>query len=695
MSNPNVGYAAVQIIPSAKGFKAALDAEISGDLRAVGEKSGKEIGDGLQSSGKKAGKDAGEATAKGFREKFRDDTKGFFNTDELKKNFGDFKTLGVAAIAGGIGAGLGAAIGEASDLNESINAVQVTFGDAAKAVLAIGDNSATSFGLAKSEFNSLAVQFSSFAQNIANGSGAPVEKVLGDLTTRVADFASVMNLDLSEATQVFMSTLAGETEPIRRFGKDISAAAVEQFALSTGLADTKDEITESIKVQARYGLLMKQTADTTGDFKNTSDGLANSQRIARANIKDAAASLGEELLPAVAQLTVLASRLIETGRTLHLDKIFAIPNSLITGAEKLGRELRIALDFNEDFKRNWEIVDKYNETQDAVAGFDQELLKNARSMQEVRQIVEAVTGDQQTAAQVALEWHDAMGLLNGETLDQKEALEDEADAFSVVRGQAENYVDLLVQRANAAQREQADQVERSRKEHQLLADAVKAVRDQIFESLDTMFDYEESTAATFFAARDFKEALENTPDDLWAVREAEIKAAESALKQAEDFATAAGATEDGTLKAQLMKDELTHLQEKFPELSGVVQGYIDKLNAVPGVVTTQLLITAEGRGFTAQLTGASGRIVDATNGFDSGGVVAGPLGSPRLALVHGGETILATHKDGAAGGFGGAGIQVTIEGPVYGHMLPEMIIDGVTQAARQNGSQWLRDLVDA
>jgi len=31
--------------------------------------------------------------------------------------------------------------------------------------------------------------------------------------------------------------------------------------------------------------------------------------------------------------------------------------------------------------------------------------------------------------------------------------------------------------------------------------------------------------------------------------------------------------------------------------------------------------------------------------FDSGGVVAGPLGKPQLALVHGGETILPTHKN--------------------------------------------------
>jgi hypothetical protein len=32
--------------------------------------------------------------------------------------------------------------------------------------------------------------------------------------------------------------------------------------------------------------------------------------------------------------------------------------------------------------------------------------------------------------------------------------------------------------------------------------------------------------------------------------------------------------------------------------------------------------------------------------FDMGGVVPGPKGAPTLALVHGGETIVPTHKGG-------------------------------------------------
>lgn len=47
--------------------------------------------------------------------------------------------------------------------------------------------------------------------------------------------------------------------------------------------------------------------------------------------------------------------------------------------------------------------------------------------------------------------------------------------------------------------------------------------------------------------------------------------------------------------------------------------------------------------------------------FDTGGVVPGPIGAPQLAMVHGGETILPTHK----GGFAGGTINVNFNNPTF------------------------------
>jgi hypothetical protein len=191
---------------------------------------------------------------------------------------------------------------EASNLNESLNAVQVTFGKNAKGIMALGENAAKALGLSKTEFNGLAVRFSNFAQTVA-GKGGDVVGTMDDLTTRASDFASVMNLDVSQAAELFQSGLAGETEPLRQYGIDLSAAAVQAHALAKGIWNGKGEMTEAQKVQARYSLLMKSTNKTAGDFANTSDSLANRQRIANAQWKNAKASIGQALLPVMQSVT--------------------------------------------------------------------------------------------------------------------------------------------------------------------------------------------------------------------------------------------------------------------------------------------------------------------------------------------------------------------------------------------------------
>jgi hypothetical protein len=196
-------------------------------------------------------------------------------------------------------------VAAASNLGESINAINVVYGESADAVHALGAESATSFGLSQRAFNEFATQFSAFGEKIAAGTGQDVSVVLDNLTTRIADFASVMNLDMAEAATVFQSALAGETEAFRRFGGDVSAAAVEVKALELGLGDTSAELSEQDKILARYELIMEQTAKTAGDFENTSDSLANSQRILTANIEDLQAKIGGALVPAVASATTV------------------------------------------------------------------------------------------------------------------------------------------------------------------------------------------------------------------------------------------------------------------------------------------------------------------------------------------------------------------------------------------------------
>ena len=227
---------------------------------------------------------------------------------------GAFAALGIGnLIADAIQTGVDFAVGTidiASDLNESVNAVRVSYGAIADEVLSLGDTSARTFGLSSRDLNQYAVQFSSFSKTIA-GDGGDVSGAFESILGRATDFASVMNLDVSEALGLFQSGLAGETEPLRRYGLDLSAASVNAYAYATGIAAAGTELTEAQKVQARYAYLLEQTNAVAGDFANTSDELANKQRIQAALWDDVQAKIGGAFLPVAAQVaSILADDVI-------------------------------------------------------------------------------------------------------------------------------------------------------------------------------------------------------------------------------------------------------------------------------------------------------------------------------------------------------------------------------------------------
>ncbi|MCH9834102.1 hypothetical protein K0U83_00490, partial [bacterium] len=243
-------YAYVTLIPVAKGFQSAVAKEMSG----------------VDKVGGKAGKAAGGKFKSGFG-------------GALK---GIAAVAGTALAAAGVGKFFSGAVDEANDLSESLNAVNVAYGDASSNIIKIGEDAATRLGVTQTDFNAAAVRFSAFAERVV-GEGGNIGGFVDDVTTRAADFASVFNIDVSEALQVFQSGLSGEAEPLKRFGINLLDSEVSAYAMANGIGEAGRQLTETEKVQARYGLLLQSTEKTAGDFANTSDGLANSQRILQAS----------------------------------------------------------------------------------------------------------------------------------------------------------------------------------------------------------------------------------------------------------------------------------------------------------------------------------------------------------------------------------------------------------------------------
>jgi hypothetical protein len=212
---------------------------------------------------------------------------------------------------GGAATGLGiASIKFASDLDEAANKAAVTFGEAAGLVQDFAKTSATQFGISERAANeyagTLGTILTATGQTQAEASGMSVTMV-----KLAADMASFNNIGMDEALNKIRAGLVGEAEPLRTVGVLLSAAAVQSYAYQEGIAAVGAELTEGQKVQARYGIILEQTKKQQGDFQRTSDSLANSTRVVKAQLEDAAASLGMQLLPAAQKVVGVISQAVE------------------------------------------------------------------------------------------------------------------------------------------------------------------------------------------------------------------------------------------------------------------------------------------------------------------------------------------------------------------------------------------------
>ena len=237
------------------------------------------------------------------------DDKASGTLDGISKKAKDMRKAFLAVSGAVTGVGL-VSIKFASDLDEAINKATVTFGNASGVVKEFGEASAASFGISERAANEYAGTLGTILNASGLAEGASAEMSV-ELVKLAADMASFNNIPIDVALEKLRSGLVGEVEPLRTVGVLLSAAEVNAQAYAQGIAEQGAQLTEAQKVQARYSLILSQTTAQQGDFTRTADSLANSTRIMKAQLEDAAAELGQQLLPAAQKIVEIANSLIE------------------------------------------------------------------------------------------------------------------------------------------------------------------------------------------------------------------------------------------------------------------------------------------------------------------------------------------------------------------------------------------------
>jgi len=226
------------------------------------------------------------------------------------------KWAGGAAIFAGASAYVGKAVSAATDLNEEINKTGVVFRDASPQLVKWSKGAATSMGMAQQEALAAMGTFGNMLvpMGIARGDAATMSKTMVQLASDMASFNNASPADTLDAVR---AGLAGESEPLRKYGVFLNDARLKQQAMSMGLYSGKGNLDANAKALATYQLILKDTKDAQGDFQRTSGGLANKQRILKAQFTDQAAAIGSQLLPVALTLATALGFLLKNTWLLY------------------------------------------------------------------------------------------------------------------------------------------------------------------------------------------------------------------------------------------------------------------------------------------------------------------------------------------------------------------------------------------
>lgn len=198
----------------------------------------------------------------------------------------------------------GEAVQASSNLSESINKVNVVFGENAAAIMEWSKTSSTALG----QSQQTALEAVGTFGNLFTAMGVTGEEAKNmsiSLVELASDIASFNNITPDEALIKLRAGIVGEIEPLRTVGVQLEAVAVANRAVKMGLAESTAAVSMQDKVMARYALILEQTAIQHGDFERTSKGLANAQRILAAQMQNGAATLGNSFRPALESIVNL------------------------------------------------------------------------------------------------------------------------------------------------------------------------------------------------------------------------------------------------------------------------------------------------------------------------------------------------------------------------------------------------------
>lgn len=220
-----------------------------------------------------------------------------------------FNTIRVGAKA------IASCITASNEYIESMNLFNVTMGEGAESAQDFAEKVSEAMGINPAEW----MKNQGVFNTIIKGFGVASDKAAvmsQNLTQLGYDLSSFYNISIEDAMTKLESGIAGELEPLRRLGYDLSVARLEQERLTLGIDKSVSSMTQAEKSQLRYYAILTQVTDAQGDMARTLNSPANQLRILKAQVEQCARAFGNLFLPVLQTVLPYAIALAKVIRML-------------------------------------------------------------------------------------------------------------------------------------------------------------------------------------------------------------------------------------------------------------------------------------------------------------------------------------------------------------------------------------------
>ena len=215
---------------------------------------------------------------------------------------------------------------------ENLNLFQVATGEAYEESLKFVDSMSELYGMDPSNLMRYAGNFYQLADAISMPDKASAALSLG-LTKATNDIASLFNVDVETVFENLSSGMQGMSRAVRKYGMDIRTTTLQQTALSLGLTEQVENMSEANRQGLRFITMMQQANNASGDFARTIESPANQLRIFKEQVTQLGRAIGNFLIGPLATAISYINGFVMALRMVlqFMGSVIGVVNSFFDG----------------------------------------------------------------------------------------------------------------------------------------------------------------------------------------------------------------------------------------------------------------------------------------------------------------------------------------------------------------------------